>query len=50
MDTIKKLCEGVNPVTRRLILAVYYRGCADGLKVRAEMPASDLIMLKNQAE
>ena len=50
MDTIKRLCEGVNPVTRRLILAAYYRGCADGLKVAPCLPARVPIMLKNQAD
>lgn len=50
MDTIKKLCEHAGPETRRLILAAYYRGYADGLRSPHETIDSDLTMLKNQAD
>ena len=54
MDTLRRLCEGQNSDTQRKILAAYYRGCADGLKVPRERPRTDTrqlpTMLRNQAD
>jgi len=50
MDRIKKLCERQNPDTRRLILAAYWLGCADGLKISCRTPKTDFALPKRQAE
>lgn len=50
MDTIKKLCQGQNAVTRRRILAAYYTGVADAIKSPPKRQKDLPAMLRNQAD
>ena len=50
MNTIKTLCDGQSRATRRRILAAYYRGVADALKVPRGTLKTDIPLLRKQAE
>jgi len=49
MDGIRMLCEGQNREARRRIMAAYYLGAADGLKVPRGTPKTDIPLLRHQA-
>lgn len=51
MDVIRRLCEGQDSDTKRIIMAAYYRGVAEALKSGPKIDTRQLpAFLKHQAD